>query len=205
MDRPILDMDVGERLIVTEVISSDVIAARVAELGARISADYGDTVPVLVGVLYGSLMFHADLVRSVAVHCECDFLALTRFGEGGRVRIAMDTAINLEGRHVLVVEDIVDTGLTLQMLRKIIEARDCASVATVTLLDKASRRIVEVPIEYRGFEIGDEFLLGYGLDWEGKFRNLRSLWAVLDLAAFGEDPMVLLRAALATSGDSLSA
>ena len=90
------------------------------------------------------------------------------------------------------------------MLRKILEARDCASVRTVTLLDKVSRRIVEVPIDYRGFEIGDEFLLGYGLDWEGTFRNLTSLWAVLDLAAFGADPSVLWQAVLAASSDSLS-
>ena len=205
MGQSVLELGLGERVIVTEVVSERVIAARVAELGAKISEDYGDDVPVLVGVLSGSLVFHADLMRAISVHCEADFLALTRFGEGGRVRIAMDTATNLEERHVLIVEDIVDTGLTLQVLRKIFEARNCASVRTVTLLDKASRRIVEVPIDYRGFEIGDEFLLGYGLDWEGEFRNLRSLWAVLDLAAFGSDPEVLWRAALAPSGDSLPA
>ncbi len=149
---------------------------------------------MLVGVLTGSLMFHADLMRAVTIHCEADFLAVTRFGEGGRVRIAMDTASNLEGRHVLIVEDIIDTGLTLQVMRRTLEARDCKSVRTVTLLDKASRRIVDAPIEYRGFEVEDEFLLGYGLDWEGRFRNLRSLWAVLDLAAFAADPSVLTEA-----------
>lgn len=178
-------------MIVTEVVTETALASRVGELGARISSDYAGRVPVLVAVLSGSLVFHADLVRRLEIHCEVDFLALTRFGEGGRVRIAMDTDINLEGRDVIVVEDIVDTGLTLQTLHRMLEARDCASIRTVALLDKASRRIVEMPIDYRGFEVGDEFLLGYGLDWEGRFRNLRSLWAVLDLAAFAEDPDVL--------------
>ena len=126
MDRAILEVDVGEPVTVTEIVPREEIAARVAELGARISQDYQDSVPVLVGVLSGSIVFHADLVRAISIHCETDFLALTRFGEGGRVRIAMDTETNLEGRDVLIVEDIVDTGLTLQMLRKILEARDCA-------------------------------------------------------------------------------
>jgi len=181
-------------MIVTEVVGEAAIASRVAELGSEISADYADRTPVLVGVLSGSLMFHADLIRAVSIHCEVDFLAITRFGEGGRVRIAMDTATNLQGRDVLIVEDIVDTGLTLQVFRRMLEARDCTSVSTVALLDKASRRIADVPIEYRGFEVEDEFLLGYGLDWDGRFRNLRSLWAVLDLAAFSADPSVLSEA-----------
>jgi hypoxanthine phosphoribosyltransferase len=89
---------------------------------------------------------------------------------------------------VLIVEDLVDTGLTLSFLLGLLETRGPASLATVTLLDKRPRRIVEVPLAYRGFEVGDEFLLGYGLDWEGRFRNLPGLWAVLDLAAFQEDP-----------------
>ena len=190
-------------MIVSEVVSEEEIATRVAELAERISEDFAGKTPVFVGVLTGCLMFHADLVRGISIDSETDFLSLSRFGEGGRVRLAMDTAQNLEGRHVLIVEDIVDTGLTLQVLRKTLEARECASVSTVALLDKAPRRIVEVPIEYRGFEIGDEFLLGYGLDWEGQFRNLRSLWTVLDLAAFAENPAVLSHAAFAPTGDSL--
>ena len=116
----------------------------------------------------------------------------------------MDTATNLEGRHVLVVEDIVDTGLTHQLLCRTLEARNCASLQTVTLLDRTSRRIVDVPIGYRGFEVGDEFLVGYGLDWKGRFRNLRSLWAILDFARFAEDPSVLFAVAHPTRGDSLT-
>jgi len=183
--------------IFQEVASAPAIASRVAELGRRISEDYRGRSPVLLGVLSGSLMFHADLVRSISIECETDFLALTRFGEGGRVRLAMDAASNLEGRHVLIVEDIVDTGFTLSLLIKTLQTRNCAGVRTVALLDKAPRRIVDVPIDYRGFEVGDEFLLGYGLDWEGMFRNLPSLWAVMDFARFSENPAALFEIAYA--------
>jgi hypoxanthine phosphoribosyltransferase len=123
----------------------------------------------------------ADLVRQVDVPHEVDFLLLTRFGERGRVSVAMDTAIPLMNRHVLLVQGIVDTGLTLSAVRRALEVRQVASVKTVTLLDKVPRRIVDVPVEYRGFEIGDEFLLGYGLDWGGRYRNLPGLWAVMDM------------------------
>ena len=179
--------------VVTEVIPAGAIASRVGELGAALSADYEGKVPVLVGVLTGALWFIADLVRAVEVPAEVDFLALNRFGEGGRIRIAMDTAVSLEGRHVVLVEDIVDTGLSLTVLRRMLSERRVASLAVVTLLDKVTRRLVDVPLEYRGFEVGDEFLLGYGLDWEGRYRNLASIWAVLDLPAFTRDPDILAR------------
>ncbi|MFQ5948759.1 MAG: hypoxanthine phosphoribosyltransferase, partial [Acidimicrobiia bacterium] len=172
--------------VVTEVVDRGTIATRVAELGAEIAADYQDREPILVGVLNGSLPFLADLARHLPIQADIDFLSLTRFGEMGRVRIAMDTETSLQGRHVILVEDIVDTGLTLAFLRSLLRARDPASLTTVTLLDKVTRRIVDVPLEYRGFEVGDEFLLGYGLDWDGHYRNLQSLWAVLDLQAFQE-------------------
>lgn len=175
-----------------EVVVEADLQRRVAELAAAIDDDYGDKEPVLLGVLQGSVPFLADLVRNLETAVEIDFLALTRFGEEGRVSIALDTAIDLTGRHVVVVEDIIDTGLTLTALHRFLEMRDVASVATVTLLDKASRRIVDVPLEYRGFEVGDEFLLGYGLDWEGRYRNLRSLWAALDLNLLKEDPEALV-------------
>ena len=190
-------------MIATEVVSEKSLATRVTELGERIARDYQGLQPVLVCVLSGSLVFHADLVRQISIHCETDFLALTRFGQGGRVRLAMDTATNLESRHVLVVEDIVDTGLTHQLLCRTLETRNCASLQTVTLLDRTSRRIVDVPIGYRGYEVGDEFLVGYGLDWKGRFRNLRSLWAILDFARFAADPSALFTVAHPTRGDSL--
>lgn len=190
---------------VVEVIPEPVLQSRIGELGAQITADYEGKSPILVAVLHGALPFLADLSRAIPTELDIDFLALSRFGEGGRVRIAMDTLSSLEGRHVIIIEDIVDTGLTLNVLRRMIEMREVASLATATLIDKSSRRLVETPLEYRGFEIGDEFLLGYGMDWEGLFRNLPSIWAVLDLAAFAENPARLHGLALNRPGDSLNA
>jgi len=164
-----------------EVVEPEALQRRVSQLGRSIAADYRDLNPVLVGVLKGSVPFLADLTRRIEVAHEIDFLLLTRFGTMGRVSVAMDTAIPLQGRHVIIVEDIVDTGLTLSALRRNLKVRDVASVKTVALLDKVPRRIVDVPLEYRGFEIGDEFLLGYGLDWKGRYRNLPGLWAVMDM------------------------
>lgn len=177
---------------VVEVIDEETLSERVGALGQAISEDYEGRTPVLVGVLAGSLPFLADLSRAIAGDCEIDFLSLNRFGEGGRARISMDTEVSLEGRDVLIVEDIVDTGLSLTFLRRLLDTRNLASLHTVALLDKVPRRIVDVPIEYRGFEVGDEFLLGYGLDWEGHYRNLRSIWAVLDLSSFQDNPGILM-------------
>ncbi|MFZ0493469.1 MAG: phosphoribosyltransferase family protein [Acidimicrobiia bacterium] len=188
-------MAVGQMNEVVEVIAEGPLAERVRSLGEAISADYEGKVPVLVGVLSGSLPFLSDLSRAIEGDCEIEFLSLNRFGEGGRARISMDTEISLEGRDVLIVEDIVDTGLSLTFLRRLLDTRDLKSLRTVALLDKVPRRIVQVPIEYRGFEVGDEFLLGYGLDWEGRYRNLRSIWAVLDLSAFQADPGMLMECA----------
>ena len=190
--------------VLTEVVTREALQARVAELGQEIAADYRGREPVLVGVLKGAVPFVADLSRHLPPEIEIDFLSLTRFGDEGRVGIAMDSATSLAGRDVLVVEDVVDTGLTLSYLLGLLETRNPASLATVTLLDKTTRRIVEVGLEYRGFEVGDEFLLGYGLDWEGRYRNVPSLWAVLDLAAFQEDPDALARTVFGEAGDSLT-
>ncbi|MGI8517371.1 MAG: hypoxanthine phosphoribosyltransferase [Acidimicrobiia bacterium] len=165
---------------VTEVVTTSEIDARVTELGEAITADYHDRRPVLVAVLVGALPFLADLVRRIEIPCEVDFLSISRFGEGGHLRLVLDTAEDLNGRDVILVEDIVDTGLTLSTLRRMVIDRGTASLATVALIDKTTRRLVEVPLEYRGFEVGDEYLIGYGLDHRGLYRNLRSLWAVLD-------------------------
>jgi hypoxanthine phosphoribosyltransferase len=170
------------------VVDEAAIQDRVAQLGAQITADLGHAEPVVIGVLKGSVPFLADLVRHLPHDIQPDFLALTRFGREGRVSIAMDVSVPVTGRSVLIVEDIVDTGLTLSTLRRMLTAKGAAEVRTVTLLDKATRRIVDVPVEYRGFEVGDEFLLGYGLDWQGRYRNVRSLWAVMDLAQLKADP-----------------
>lgn len=199
MDREALGRPGGRSLIVTEVITQDDLATRIGELGTAISQDYSDRTPVLVAILTGSLWFLADLLRAIETPVEADFLLLNRFGEGGRIRIATDTETPLTGRDVIIVEDIVDTGLSLTVLRKMMADRGVASIATATLLDKTSRRLVDVPLEYRGFEVSDEFLLGYGLDYKGVYRNLPSIWAVLDFAAFQEDPTVLSRLAFGSS------
>lgn len=186
-----------------EVVSAAEIAVRVEELGDAIATDYRDRRPMLVAVLVGSLPFLADLVRAVSTPVEVDFLGLSRFGEGGRIRIALDTAETVEGRDVIIVEDIIDTGLTLTVLRKMLEERGAASVATAALVDKLPRRLVDVPIEYRGFEVGDEYLVGYGLDWKGRYRNLPALWAVLDMERLVADPDALVDALYDTDGSRL--
>jgi len=187
----------------TRVVDEATLSARVSELAAEIAADYEAREPVLLGVLKGAVPFLADLSRGMGPRQDIDFLGLTRFGVEGRVAISMDSATSISGRHVIVVEDIVDTGLTLSYLLGLLQTRDPASLATVTLLDKRTRRIVDVPLEYRGFEVGDEFLIGYGLDWEGRFRNLRGLWAVMDLASLQADPSQLEARVFGDAGDRL--
>ncbi|HKZ20627.1 MAG TPA: hypoxanthine phosphoribosyltransferase [Acidimicrobiia bacterium] len=172
----------------TQVVAATEIKDRVAELGAAISDDYRESEPILVAVLVGALPFLADLARQLTIPTKIDFLSISRFGEGGRIRIVLDVADNLLGKDVIIVEDIVDTGLSLAVLRRMLLDRGANSVATVALLDKTTRRLVDVPLEYRGFEVGDEYLIGYGLDFEGNFRNLPSLWAVLDAEFAARDP-----------------
>ena len=172
-----------------EVIDEQTLTERVVQLGEEINADLGEEAPVVIGILKGSVPFLRDLVRHLPLRSDIEFLALTRFGHEGKVSIAMDTSIPLDGRSILLVEDIVDTGLTLSTLLKMLMARGATEVKTVALIDKVQRRIVNVPVDYAGFEVGDEYLLGYGMDWEGKYRNLRSIWAALDLTVLQEDPL----------------
>lgn len=181
----------AESRLATEVLPESEIRSRVAELGSAISGDFSGRDPLFVVMLNGSVPFGADLVRSVGINAEIDFLGLNRFGESGRIGITLDTTATLFDRNVIIVEDIIDTGLTLTTLRNMILDRGAASVSTAALLDKTRRRVVDVPIEYRGFEVGDEFLVGYGLDWHGLYRNLRSIWAVLDMEAFVSEPGAL--------------
>ena len=133
-----------------EVIDRGTLQSRVAELGQEITGTMVEDDPVVVGVLKGSVPFLTDLTRHLPLTVEIDFLNLTRFGREGRVSIAMDLSVSVEGRAVLIVEDIVDTGLTLATLRKMLVARGASSVTTVALLDKSTRRIVDVPVEHRG-------------------------------------------------------
>jgi hypoxanthine phosphoribosyltransferase len=171
----------ADRPLAAEVLPEEEIRSRVVELGEAISTDYDGRDPLFLVMLNGSVPFGADLVRSLRMNAEVDFLGLNRFGESGRIGVTLDTSTPLFDRNVIIVEDIIDTGLTLATLRKMIHDRGAASVSTAALLDKSRRRLTDVPIEYRGFEIGDEFLVGYGLDWQGLYRNLRSIWVILDM------------------------
>ena len=177
----------------TEAIPESDLRSRVVELGDAISYDYEGRDPIFVVMLVGAVPFAADLVRAVSGNAEIDFLGLNRFGESGRIGIAVDLSTPVLNRNVVIVDDIIDTGLTLTVLRKMMIDRGAASVATAALFDKARRRVTDVSIEYRGFEVGDEFLVGYGLDWQGYYRNLRSIWALLDMEAFVADPLLLAR------------
>ena len=163
------------------VIAAETLRQRVRELGAEISRDYAGRNPVLVSVLKGSFVFLADLVREIDVPFALDFMAITRYGagrRGGAVRIEKDLDLVVNGRDVLVVEDIVDTGLTLGYLIKNLGARDPASLAVCTLLDRRARRLTKLPLRYVGFEVPDRFLVGYGLDHRERHRNLPYLGAL---------------------------
>jgi hypoxanthine phosphoribosyltransferase len=149
---------------------------RVEELGEELSNDYEGRELLLVGVLKGAVVFLADLMRQLSVPCEIDFMAISSYGEGtdssGVVRILKDLDSNIEGRHVLVLEDIIDTGLTLSYLMRNLGAREPASLEVCALLVKHGRRETDVPVKYVGFEIPNQFVVGYGLDFGERFRNL---------------------------------
>ena len=158
------------------LIEEDVLQARVRELGAEISRDYAGRDLLLVGVLKGAVFFMADLMRELTIPCEIDFMAISSYGAGtdssGVVRILKDLDLNISGRNVLVVEDIIDSGLTLSYLVRSLKARKPASVDICALLTKPERREVDVPVRYIGFEIPNEFVIGYGLDYAERYRNL---------------------------------
>jgi len=159
----------------------------VARLAAEISEAYDDGV-VLVAVLKGSVPFFADMIRSLTVNPVVDFMAISSYApDSGRVRIVKDTEVDLYGRQVVLIEDIIDTGLTLTYLLGEIRGREAASVDACALLDKAVRRIVPTPLRFRGFEIGDDFVLGYGLDYAERYRNLDRIIAA-DLGLLRGDP-----------------
>jgi hypoxanthine phosphoribosyltransferase len=158
------------------LIDEEPLQARIAELGAEISHDYAGRDLLLVGVLKGAVFFLADLMRELSVPCEIDFMAISSYGAGtdssGVVRILKDLDMNIAGRDVLVVEDIIDSGLTLSYLMRSLTARKPASLEVCTLLTKPERREVDVPVRYVGFEIPNKFVIGYGLDFDQRYRNL---------------------------------
>jgi hypoxanthine phosphoribosyltransferase len=165
------DPAIGEILV-----QPDDLRRKVADLGAAISNDYADRDLLLVGVLKGAVFFLSDLMRSITVPCEVDFMAVASYGSAtdssGVVRILKDLDASIEGRHVLIVEDIVDSGLTLQYLLRNLRARGPASVEVCALLTKPERRKIELEARYVGFEIPDRFAIGYGLDHAERYRNL---------------------------------
>ena len=158
------------------LIGEQELQTRIRELGEEVSADYAGRDLLMIGVLKGAVFFLADLMRHVTVPCEIDFMAISSYGastdSSGVVRILKDLDINIEGRNVLIVEDIIDSGLTLSYLMRNLESREPASLEVCCLLTKPGRREVDVPVRYVGFEIPNKFVIGYGLDFAVRYRNL---------------------------------
>jgi hypoxanthine phosphoribosyltransferase len=168
-----MELEVIDRVLVDEMS----VQARVAELGEAIAKDYAGKDLVLVCVLKGGVAFLTDLMRHIRIPHEIDFLAISSYGMGqressGAVRLVMDLKSNIADRDVLIIEDIVDSGRTMDYLLRTLWARQPASLRICTLLNKPSRRVIEVPLDYVGFDIPDDFVLGYGLDFDEKYRNL---------------------------------
>jgi hypoxanthine phosphoribosyltransferase len=165
-----------EAAVTETLIDEDGLQRRIAELGEEISNDYAGRDLLLVGVLKGAVFFMSDLMRHLTIPCEIDFMAISSYGDStdssGVVRILKDLDINIEGRDVLVVEDIIDSGLTLSYLMRNLEAREPASLEICALLTKPERREIDVPVRYVGFEIPNRFVIGYGLDFAERYRNL---------------------------------
>jgi hypoxanthine phosphoribosyltransferase len=173
------------------LLNADEIGARVAELGAQLAADYAGRTPVLISVLKGSIVFLADLIRAMDVPLNVDLMEVSSYGSAtessGQVRILKDLSSSIEGRDVVVVEDIIDTGLTLNYLLRYLGERNPASVRVCCLLDKPARRLAEIEIDYRGFSIPDRFVIGYGLDYDERYRNLPYI-GVLRASIYGAGP-----------------
>ena len=172
-----------DRRIGRILISRDEIAARVTELGEAIGRDYAGRTPVLVGVLKGAVVFTADLLRAIPMPAAMDFMAVSSYGSGTRstgvVRLTADLSLSIEDRDVIIVEDVIDSGRTISYLRRNLATRHPRSLALCGLLDKVSRRELDLDIDYVGFVIPDEFVVGYGLDYDGRHRELPDL-AVLE-------------------------
>ena len=180
--------------LATLLYSAEQIRGRVAEIGAAISRDYSGREPVLISVLKGASVFHADLLRALSVRASVDFMSISPYGASapGVVKIVKDLDEDIGGRDVIVVEDIVDTGLTLTYLLSTLRERAPTSLEVCALLDKAARRITPVDVRYRGFECPDRFVIGYGLDFSGLYRNLPEILAVDDLDRLAREPHALL-------------
>jgi hypoxanthine phosphoribosyltransferase len=167
------DLEAGVNEI---LIDEESLQRRIAELGEEISVDYAGRDLLLIGVLKGAVFFMADLMRRLTVPCEIDFMAISSYGastdSSGVVRILKDLDINIEGRHVLIVEDIIDSGLTLSYLMRTLEAREPGTLEVCALMTKPERRQIDVDVRYVGFDIPNRFVIGYGLDFAERYRNL---------------------------------
>jgi hypoxanthine phosphoribosyltransferase len=173
------------------LLSGEEVQARVAELGAQLATDYEGREPVLVSVLKGSIIFLADLVRAMPIPLSIDLMEVSSYGasteSSGQVRILKDLSTSIEGREVIVVEDIIDTGLTLNYLLRYLHDKGPASIRICCLLDKPARRLAPIEIDYRGFTIADRFVIGYGLDYGERYRNLPYI-GVLRPSVYGAAP-----------------
>ncbi|HEX6330101.1 MAG TPA: hypoxanthine phosphoribosyltransferase [Actinomycetota bacterium] len=182
--------------VVSVLFGREDIRRRIEELGRTITGDYEGRAPVLISVLKGGSVFLGDLARTISLPLSVDYMSISRYGGAaesmGRVRIVKDLDDDIGGRDVIVVEDIVDTGLTLGYLISVLESRNPASVQVCALLDRTARRIAPLQIRYRGFECPDVFVVGYGLDFRERYRNIPEILAVQDLTALENDPDLLL-------------
>jgi hypoxanthine phosphoribosyltransferase len=173
------------------LLTGEQIRARVAELGAQLAADYAGRDPMLVSVLKGSIIFLADLIREMEIPLSLDLMEVSSYGasteSSGQVRILKDLSKPIDGRDVIVVEDIIDTGLTLNYLLRYLNDKGPASIRVCCLLDKPARRLADITIDYRGFTIPDRFVIGYGLDYDERYRNLPYI-GVLRPSVYGAGP-----------------
>jgi hypoxanthine phosphoribosyltransferase len=181
-------MDDYHNFLKEVLIPADAVQKRIAELGAEISRDFQGEELLLICILRGGVMFMTDLMRAITVPVAIDFMAISSYGAGqrestGQVRITLDLTTNIDGRNIIVVEDIIDSGRTLRSVLDLLTTRDPKTLQVCTLLDKAERREVEVPIRYRGFTIPNKFVFGYGLDLDEYYRNLPFI-GVIDLEKY---------------------
>ncbi|KAA3598387.1 MAG: hypoxanthine phosphoribosyltransferase [Calditrichaeota bacterium] len=166
-----------------EFISADKIAQRISELGEQITTDYKDKTPIVIGVLNGSVIFFSDLIREIKCDVEIDFLRISSYEKAmessGVIKVHKDLNSEIEGRHIIIVEDIVDSGLSVRFLKAKLEKSNPASLKVASLLLKPTEAQIDFPIDYTGFEIPPAFVIGYGLDYNQKFRNLKSIYSLV--------------------------
>lgn len=165
-----------EDILEKVLFSKEQLAKRIKELAAQLDKDYAGKTPLMVAILKGSVMFFTDLIREMTLPLEIDFMSISSYGSGvkssGEVKMIKDLDNKIEGKDVIIVEDIVDSGYTMKYLTHLLEARNPSSIKICALLDKPSRRETDVTVDYKGFEVGNEFVVGYGLDYAARYRNI---------------------------------